>query len=124
MMATVPQTALADFALTDELQALPGVESCVVYEKAETHCLLPQSAQSDALQALGGLSAVAGADAVSLGENWLVDAPVVVMDDQSFLAYCEETGFPLAKRRGSSQPGMGQPAQQFSGPDLSAVCAA
>ena len=66
--------------------------SCVVYEKAETHCLLPQSAQSDALQALGGLSAVAGADAVSLGDNWLVDAPVVVMDDQSFLAYCEETG--------------------------------
>lgn len=92
VMATVPQTALADFALTDELQALPGIESCVVYEKAETHCLLPQSAQSDALQALGGLSAVAGADAVSLGENWLVDAPVVVMDDQSFLAYCEETG--------------------------------
>lgn len=91
VMATVPGASLDDFSLTEPLRALPGVEDCTVYEKARAQCFLPAGAQSDALQALGGLGALDGS-AVPLDGGWLVDAPIVVLDDASFLAYCEACG--------------------------------
>ena len=91
VMATVPGASLDDFSLTEPLRALPGVEDCTVYEKAQAQCFLPAGAQSDALQALGGLGALDGS-AVPLDGGWLVDAPIVVLDDASFLAYCEACG--------------------------------
>ncbi len=35
---------------------------------------------------------MAGDAAAPLEEGWLVNAPILVMDDASFLAYCEEAG--------------------------------
>lgn len=92
VMAVLPDVPLSEFALTQQLQDLPGVESCAAYSRADAACLLPADAQSDELQALGGLSALAGSDAVPQGSGWLVDAPVVVLDDASFLAYCRQAG--------------------------------
>src|SRR5699024_1445259 len=87
VMATLPDTELGDFSLTDALAALPGVEDCTVYEKQQAAVLLPADAQSPELQAAGGLAALAGSDAVPRQGGWLVEAPLVVLDDASFLRF-------------------------------------
>lgn len=92
VMAEVQDTGLSDFSLTDALAALPGAEDCVVYEKRQTFVTLSPEMQSNELQALGGFAAVAGEEARSYGDGWLVGAPIVVMDDNSFLRYCEDIG--------------------------------
>lgn len=92
VMATLPDTQLSDFTLADSLAALPDVEDCVVYEKRQASVLLPAETQSQALQDLGGLGALAGAEAAATQDSWLVDAPLVILDDASFLRFCEETG--------------------------------
>lgn len=92
VIAVVSDTGPDSFSLTESLTTLPGVEDGVVYQKQEAHALLPAAAQSDPLQALGGLPALAGEDAVALGDGWLVDAPVVVLDDAAFLRYCRQAG--------------------------------
>lgn len=92
VMATLPDTRLSDFSLTGELTALPDVEDCLVYEKQQAAVLLPAEAQSDALQALGGLGALAGEEATATQGGWLVEAPLVILDDAGFLRFCEEVG--------------------------------
>lgn len=92
VMATLPDTRLSDVPLTGELAALPGVEDCLVYEKQQAAVLLPAEAQSDALQALGGLGALAGEEATAIQDGWLVEAPLVILDDAGFLRFCEEVG--------------------------------
>ena len=92
VMATLPDTRLSDFPLVEELAALPGVEDCLVYEKQQTAVLLPAEAQSEPLQALGGLGALAGEDAATTQDGWLVEAPLVILDDAGFLRFCEEAG--------------------------------
>lgn len=92
VMATLPDTRLSDFTLTDSLAALPDVEDCVVYEKRQASVLLPAEAQSQALQDLGGLGTLAGEEAAATQDGWLVNAPLVILDDASFLRFCEEAG--------------------------------
>lgn len=92
VMARLPDASTEDFARLEPLQTLPGVRSATVYTWADAACRLDVDDQSDALLTLGGLGAVAGDAAAPLEEGWLVNAPILVMDDASFLAYCEEAG--------------------------------
>lgn len=92
VMATLPDTRLSDVPLTGELAALPGVEDCLVYEKQQAAVLLPAEAQSEPLQALGGLGALAGEEATAIQDGWLVEASLVILDDAGFLRFCEEAG--------------------------------
>ncbi len=92
VMATVKNTRLADFALTEELRGISGTDSSVVYQKADAVCILPQKAQSQELLALGGLSAFSG-DSASFGEDsFLTEAPIVILDDDSFGEFCGQIG--------------------------------
>ena len=92
VMARLPDASAEDFARLEPLQTLTGVHSATVYTRADAACRLDADDQSPALQQLGGLGAVAGDAAAPLEEGWLVNAPILVMDDASFLAYCEEAG--------------------------------
>ena len=92
VMARLPDASAEDFARLEPLQTLTGVRSATVYTRADAACRLDADDQSPALQQLGGLGAVAGDAAAPLEEGWLVNAPILVMDDASFLAYCEEAG--------------------------------
>ena len=94
VMARLPDASAEDFARLEPLQTLTGVRSATVYTRADAVCRLGADDQSPALQQLGGLGAVAGDAAAPLEEGWLVNAPILVMDDASFLAYCEEAGLP------------------------------
>lgn len=96
VMVTVKNTAVEDFDLPDEVRNLTGIDSITAYQKAQAWCLLPKEEQSEELLALGGLEAFAGDLATknnSQGrECFMADAPIVVMDDESFLAFCKQTG--------------------------------
>src|SRR5699024_1796763 len=44
------------------------------------------------MEANGGFSNAPREQAIQTEEGWLVHAPLVIMDDNSFLAYCEQIG--------------------------------
>ncbi|MBD5549972.1 MAG: ABC transporter permease [Lachnospiraceae bacterium] len=77
-------------AIWEELENLPGVRDATVYQKADGVAILQEGQQSDELIALGGLEILAG---ITEKENqYQVTAPIVILDDASFLKYCEEIG--------------------------------
>ena len=46
VMASVKDTPIEDFRMTEELQELSGVQDVIVYQKAEEMCLIPEAEQS------------------------------------------------------------------------------
>jgi putative ABC transport system permease protein len=92
VMLTVKDTRIEDFTLAEELRGLPGVESSVVYQKADAVCILPQQAQSQELLALGGLDGLSG-DLVFFDEAlFRIEAPIFILDDESFGEFCGQIG--------------------------------
>ncbi len=92
VMVTVKDTRIEDFALAEELRRLPGVGSSVVYQKADSVCILPQQVQSRELLALGGLTRVSG-DLAFYGEgSFQIEAPIIILDDGSFGEFCGQIG--------------------------------
>lgn len=96
IMVTVKNTEIADFGLTEELQAVSGVSDMTVYQKAQAAMVLPAELQSGELAALGGLGAVSGQ--METEGKFRVDAPIVILDDDSFLRFCSQIG---------AEPGLG-----------------
>ena len=90
IMVTLKDTEISDYGLTDELQDISGIKDATVYQKAEAMTFLPEGLQSDELSSLGGLESVAGTP----NENgqFQVSAPIVVLDDRSFLNFCSQIG--------------------------------
>ncbi len=90
VMATIDDLEIDAFEETDSLQALPGTESCVVYQKASARRLIKEAELSSEMLTAGGFEH-ASAEYVASAENaWLVNAPLMILDDASFLAYCEQ----------------------------------
>ena len=92
VMVTIPDAGIEDFGLTRELGREPGVEDLAVYQKAAAMVHIPEGEISPELAALGGPQAVAGEAVSSVDGGWQVKAPVVVLDDEAFARYCEQTG--------------------------------
>ena len=90
IMITLKDTEISDFGLTDELQDILGIQDAAVYQKAEAMTLLPEGLQSDELSSLGGLESVAGTPKTD--GQFQVSAPIVVLDDTSFLNFCSQIG--------------------------------
>lgn len=92
VMAIVRNAKLEDFGRTQELHSLRGVKDCAVYQKAAGTCLIPEADISDELRTLGGPEAVAGIFLDAADGFYRVQAPFVILDDKSFLAYCAQVG--------------------------------
>lgn len=92
VMITVKDTQIEDFAYTGALRDLPGVQGCVVYQKAAAEILVPQNDISEELNAIGGLEAIAGISVAANADGYQIQAPMIVMDDASFMEYCEQIG--------------------------------
>ena len=90
VMVTLEDTMAADFKLTEKLQDLSGVRDVTVYQKGDMTSSLSKDVQSDELAALGGFGAIAGQS--QKRKQMQVDAPIVIMDDDSFLEYCSQIG--------------------------------
>ena len=50
------------------------------------------AAISEEVESLGGLEALAGTSVSLAGDTYTIQAPIVIMDDSSFAAYCEQIG--------------------------------
>ncbi len=92
LMVTVKDAGIDSFSETEEIQNLSGVRSAVVYQKAVAKCLVTEEEMSEELKALGGFSPASEEEAMETGGGWLVNAPLVILDDESFLAYCRQIG--------------------------------
>lgn len=89
-MVTVKDTGISDFNLTKEVQELDGCQEAVIYQKAEAMTVLPEGLQSDELAAIGGLGKIAGTEETE--GRFQVSAPIIILDDVSFLNYCSQIG--------------------------------
>ncbi len=92
IMVTVKDTDADSFAQTQEIRDVAGVESAVVYQKAMASRVLAQEELSAEFTANGGFSQAQAAEAMRTEEGWLVSAPLIILDDESFLAYCRQAG--------------------------------
>ena len=94
IMVTVKDTAVEDFELAKEWRNRKGLGELVVYQKAQGMAVIPKEAQSEELLALGGYEALSGETQEQ------VKAPVVVLEDESFLEYCSQIGVPQSLEGG------------------------
>ena len=92
VMVTVPDTAIEDFESAEEIRNLENVRSSVVYQKQDVECLIAKTDISGEVEALGGLDRVAGSSVSAEDDFYKVKAPVIIMDDNSFLEYCSQIG--------------------------------
>lgn len=92
VMVTVKNTGIEDIEQEEEINELQGVKSSIVYQKAEAVCAISETDISDEVNALGGLEIVAGSSVTAAESSYLVKAPIVIMDDAGFKAYCEQIG--------------------------------
>ncbi len=92
IMVTVKDTDVDSFNEAQELQEISGIRSAIVYQKAMAKRIIAEDEISEDMKSFGGF-AVAGDNYVRKMEGgWLVNVPVVILDDASFLAYCEQIG--------------------------------
>lgn len=92
VMVTVKNTDVESFGEVQTIQEIPGVRSAIVYQKAAAKTIITEDEMSDEMKSFGGFSHASGNNAVQTDGGWLVNAPIVIMDDASFLAYCEQIG--------------------------------
>ncbi len=92
IMVTVKDTEADSFREAQKLQAISGIRSAIVYQKAMAKRIIAEDEISEDMKSFGGFAA-AGDNYVRKTEGgWLVNVPVVILDDASFLAYCEQIG--------------------------------
>ncbi|MCM1143310.1 MAG: ABC transporter permease [Blautia sp.] len=92
IMVTLKDSDIVSFAETKEIQGLDGIESAIVYQKAAAKRIVTEAEMSDAMKALGGFSHALESDVMQREEGFLVNVPLVILDDASFLAYCGQLG--------------------------------
>lgn len=92
VMATLKNMEIDAFEETDVLQELGGMQSCVIYQKAMAKRYVTSEEISEEMQAIGGFGNAAEEYVSERDGAWLVNAPIVILDDASFLEYCVKIG--------------------------------
>lgn len=90
IMATVRNAGIESFEETDKLRALSGVMDSVVYQKAIAKRIVTENEISKEMEAFGGFAHASENYVAKTKGGWLVNAPIVILDDASFLKYCEQ----------------------------------
>ena len=92
IMVTVKDTDVDSFSEAQKLQEISEIRSAIVYQKAMAKRIIAEDEISEDMKSFGGF-AVAGDKYVRKTDGgWLVNVPIVILDDASFLAYCEQIG--------------------------------
>lgn len=91
-MITIHDAKIGDFNQIDKLRELESVENLIAYQKAVSFVAIPEERLSDEVANLGGLEKIAGSAVSKNYDEWLVKAPLIIMDDQAFVEYGREIG--------------------------------
>ncbi len=80
------------FVETDRIQGIKGLESAIIYQKAMAKRIITEEELSEEMKSFGGFSHAPDNYVTQVAGGWLVNAPIIILDDNSFLAYCKEIG--------------------------------
>ena len=92
VMVTIKEAQVEIFDKAEAVQELTGVESAIVYQKAAAKRIIAEEEMSEDMKSFGGFSGASGNYVTQVPGGWLVNAPIVILDDNSFSAYCEQIG--------------------------------
>ncbi len=94
IMITVKDTEVDAFEEAEALQGLAAAESAIVYQKGTAKRIITEEEMSENMKSFGGFSLASGNYVTQTNDGWLVNAPLVILDDNSFFTYCEQLGIP------------------------------
>lgn len=92
IMVTVKDAGADIFEETKAVRKLAGVKDAAAYQKASAKRIITEEEMSEDMKAFGGFSHASGEFVTKVDSGWLVNAPILVMDDESFLDYCKQIG--------------------------------
>ena len=92
IMITVKDTGADNFEETAAVRKLDGIKNAIVYQKASAKRLITEDEMSEDMKSFGGFTGAPANDVSRADGGWLVNAPIIIMDDQSFSAYCKQIG--------------------------------
>ena len=92
IMVTVKDTDVDSFSETQKLQAISGIRSAIVYQKAMAKRIIAEDEISEDMKSFGGFTVAGDKYVRKTDGGWLVNVPIVILDDASFSAYCEQIG--------------------------------
>lgn len=92
VMVTVKDTDIDAFEQAEALRQVAGVQDSVVYQKASARRVVSGEEISEEMRAAGGFVHAPAQYVSAVSGGWLVNAPLVIMDDAGFLEYCEQIG--------------------------------
>ncbi len=92
IMVTVKDTDVDSFREAQKLQEISGIRSAIVYQKAMAKRIIAEDEISEDMKSFGGFTVAEDNYVRKTDGGWLVNVPIVILDDASFLAYCEQIG--------------------------------
>ena len=92
IMVTVKDTDVDSFSEAQKLRAISGIRSAIVYQKAMAKRIIAEDEISEDMKSFGGFAVAEDKYVRKTDGGWLVNVPIVILDDASFLAYCEQIG--------------------------------
>ncbi len=92
VMVTVKDTDVDSFDETERIQEIPEIRNAIIYQKATAKRIITEEEMSEHMKSFGGFEHAAEQYVLRTDGGWLVNAPLVILDDTSFLAYCEQIG--------------------------------
>ena len=92
IMVTVKDTDVDSFSEVQKLQEISGIRSVIVYQKAMAKRIIAEDEISEDMKSFGGFAVADDNYVRKTDGGWLVNVPIVILDDASFLAYCEQIG--------------------------------
>lgn len=92
IMVTVRDAQVDAFEETQQVKRIAGVESAIVYQKARAKRIITEKEISEEMKSFGGFSNASLKDVTPVEGGWMINVPIVILDDSSFLAYCKDIG--------------------------------
>ena len=92
IMITMKDTGVDDFEDAAAIRALDDVESAIVYQKATAKRIITEDEITEEMKSFGGFDQAPATYVTKTEAGFLVNALIVILDDNSFLSFCKQTG--------------------------------
>ncbi len=92
IMVTISNAGTDAFEEAAAVREIDGVKKAAVYQKASAKRIVTEEEMSEEMKAFGGFAHASGDFVTKNDGGWLVNAPIMIMDDESFSEYCEQIG--------------------------------
>ena len=92
IMVKVKDTDVDSFSEIQKIQEIPEIRSAIVYQRAVAKRIVAKDEISENMKSFGGFATAGDNYVRETDGGWLVNVPIVILDDTSFLAYCEQIG--------------------------------